>query len=322
MHLGTASAARGVTATRGQRPGSRRRRMMNRGREPLSAYVLTGPYVILLAVAGLIPAGYALVESFVPSSGLEGAAGHGLFANYERVFTDYRFDSAFLHVGETLLVWLPAFLIIVVGLALLMHQRPSRLTRSVQFILYLPGALAGIANFVLWLFILDPTVSPIRFLAHGFGETTLDQVAQPAHLPIILAAMLTFLGTGTWIVIVYGGLNNIPDEVLEAATIDGASAWQIAWKVKLPLIRPWIGYLALVNIAYGFQLFLEPSVMAQVTHGIISPTWSPNELSYTYAYSQLDTGGAAALSVILLGATMVIGFVVILRSNLLGERRA
>jgi multiple sugar transport system permease protein len=202
-----------------------------------------------------------------------------------------------------------------------MHQRPGRLSRSVQFILYLPGALAGIANFVLWLFILDPTISPIRFLAHGFGETTLDQVAQPAHLPIILAAMLIFLGTGTWIVIVYGGLNNIPDEVLEAARIDGASAMQIAWKVKLPLIRPWIGYLTLINIAYGFQLFLEPSVMSQVTHGIISPTWSPNELSYTYAYSMLDTGGAAALSVIVLAVTMVVGIVVVSRSKLLGEKQ-
>jgi multiple sugar transport system permease protein len=322
MQMESASAARGITATRGSRRGSRGRRRMNHAKEPLSAYLLTTPYLVLLAVAGLIPAVYALVESFEPSSGLGGSVSHGLFANYQRVFTDYRFDSAFLHVGETLLVWLPLFIVIVVGLALLMHQRPGRLSRSVQFILYLPGALAGIANFVLWLFILDPTVSPIRFLAHGFGETTLDQVAQPAHLPIILAAMLIFLGSGTWIVIVYGGLNNIPEDVLEAAMIDGASTWQIAWKVKLPLIRPWIGYLTLINIAYGFQLFLEPSVMSQVTHGVISPTWSPNELSYTYAYSLLDTGGAAALSVILLAVTMLIGVVVILRSKLLGEGRS
>ena len=61
--------------------------------------------------------------------------------------------------------------------------------------------------------------------------------------------------------------------------------------------------------------------MSQVTHGIISPTWSPNELSYTYAYSQLDTGGAAALSVILLAVTMVVGIVVVSRSKLLGEKQ-
>jgi multiple sugar transport system permease protein len=133
--------------------------------------------------------------------------------------------------------------------------------------------------------------------------------------------MLIFLGSGTWIVIVYGGLNNIPDEVLEAAIIDGASAWSLAWRIKLPLIRPWIGYLTLVNIAYGFQLFLEPSVMSQVTHGVVPSEWSPNELSYTYAYRLLDTGGAAALSVILLAATLLIGILVITRTKLLGESR-
>jgi multiple sugar transport system permease protein len=320
MQSDSVLAVRGVEATHGPRSNSRARRRLNRAREPISGYLLTSPYLILLAVAGLVPAIYALVESFQPSTGFGVSGQQGLFANYRRVFSDYRFDSSFIHVGETLVVWLPLFIGFVVALALLMHQRPGRLSRTVQFVLYLPGALAGIANFVLWLFILDPTISPIRFLAHGFGETNLDQVAQPAHLPIILASMLIFLGSGTWIVIVYGGLNNIPEEVLEAARIDGASAWQIAWRVKLPLIRPWIGYLTLVNIAYGFQLFLEPSVMSQVTHGIISPTWSPNELSYTYAYSLLDTGGAAALSVVLLAVTMLIGIVVISRSKLLGER--
>jgi len=282
--------------------------------------VLCSPYLLLLAVVGLVPAIYALVES-LRASGSALDRGHGLFANYRRVTSDYRFDPSFVHIGETLVVWLPAFVVIVVGLALLMHHRPGRLSRSVQFILFLPAALAGIANFVLWLFILDPTTSPIRVLAHSFGETTLDTVAQPAHVPVILAAMLVFLGTGTWIVIVYAGLNEISGDVVEAAIIDGASAWQLARMVKLPLIRPWIGFLLLINLAYGFQLFLEPSVISQVTHGVVPSDWSPNELGYTYAYSLLDTGGAAAISVILLAVTLLIGIVVITRTKLLGENR-
>ena len=282
--------------------------------------MLCGPYLLLLAVVGLVPAIYALVDSFRPSGSVVDG-GHGVLGNYRRVTSDYRFEPAFVHVGKTLLVWLPVFVVIVVGLALLMHHRPGRLSRSVQFILVVPAALAGIANFVLWLFILDPTMSPIRFVAHRFGETTLDQVTQPAHLPIIFAAMLIFLGTGTWIVIIYAGLNNISDEVLEAAIIDGASAWQLAWMIKLPLIRPWIGFLLLINVAYCFQLFLEPSVISQVTHGVVPSDWSPNELGYTYAYSLLDTGGAAALAVILLVVTLLLGVVVVSRTKLLGETR-
>ena len=90
------------------------------------------------------------------------------------------------------------------------------------------------------------------------GIDTLKGIATTDNLPWILTAMLFFQGVGTWIIIVNGGLNGIPEEIFEAATLDGANAWQTAWRIKLPLIRPWIGYAALMNLAYGFQLFLEP----------------------------------------------------------------
>jgi len=146
-------------------------------------------------------------------------------------------------------------------------------------------------------------------------------VAQPGHLPMILAAMLFFQGCGTWLVIVNGGLNGIPDEVIEAAVVDGAGPWAMARMIMLPIIRPWIGYMLLLNIAYGFQLFIEPQVMSQVTHGQISPQWSPNQLSYTYAYQILDTGAAAAMSVILLVISLVLGLWIVLRSGLFADER-
>ena len=77
--------------------------------------------------------------------------------------------------------------------------------------------------------------------------------------------------------------------------------------MKLPMIRPWLGYMTLLNLAYGFQLFLEPQVLSQVTHGLISPQWTPNQLSFTYAYQILDTPAAAAMSVILLLITLGLG---------------
>ena len=89
----------------------------------------------------------------------------------------------------------------------------------------------------------------------------------------------------------------------------------------LPIIRPWLGYMLLLNVAYGFQLFIEPQVMSQVTHGQISPQWSPNQLSYTYAYQILDTGAAAAMSVILLMISLGLGLWIVLRSGLFADER-
>ena len=291
-----------------------RRRIGLPGAESRGAAILVLPFVLLLIVAGLIPTAYALIQS------LQTVQGFGL-DNFVRIISDFRFVDTFVHIFITLLVWLPIMMVGVVGLSLLVYSSPGRFGSTMRFIYYIPGALAGVANFMLWLFILNPGQSPVDFLWNGFGYTTLNQVAQPGQLPVILAAMLFFQGAGTWLVIVNGGLNGIPDEVLEAAVVDGAGPVAMAWMIMLPIIRPWLGYMLLLNVAYGFQLFIEPQVMSQVTHGQISPQWSPNQLSYTYAYQILDTGAAAAMSVILLLISLGLGLWIVLRSGLFADER-
>jgi multiple sugar transport system permease protein len=284
--------------------------------EGIGAGILVGPYLILLLIAGVVPTIYAVIQSFQSESGT-GFAG---FANFGRIIGDFRFFLTFQHILITLLVWIPIMMIGVVGLALLVHASPGKLGSSMRIIYYIPGAMAGTANFMLWLFLLNPGQSPLDFLWNGFGYTNLNQVAQPSHMPMILAAMLFFQGAGTWLVIVNGGLNSIPDEVLEAGVVDGAGPVSLAWRIKLPIIRPWLGYMLLLNIAYGFQLFVEPQVMSQATHGLISPQWSPNQLSYTYAYQIMNTPAAAAMSVLLLLISLGLGLLIVSRSGLFANQ--
>lgn len=280
--------------------------------EGIGASILVGPYLILLVVAGIVPTIYAVVQSFQLDSG----AGFAGIANFQKIISDFRFFTTFQHILITLLVWIPIMMVGVVGLALLVHSSPGKLGSSMRIIYYIPGAMAGTANFMLWLFLLNPGQSPLDFLWNGFGYTNLNQVAQPSHMPVILAAMLFFQGAGTWLVIVNGGLNSIPEEVLEAGIVDGAGPVSLAWRIKLPIIRPWLGYMLLLNIAYGFQLFVEPQVMSQATHGLISPQWSPNQLSYTYAYQIMNTPAAAAMSVLLLLISLGLGLLIVSRSGL------
>lgn len=294
-----------------ERP-SRRPRL--RRYEVGSAYLLLLPFLALLLVAGVLPAGYAIAMAFRNSAG--GFAG---LDNFATITSDFRFRDAFQHVLVTMGVFLPVIVVCAVGLALLCHASGPRLSTGMRFAFYIPGALAGMANFMLWLYVLDPTVSPVRGLWSSLGLGTLAEVAAPGHLPPILTAMLLFQALGSWLLIVYGGLNGISEEILEAARLDGASAWRRAIHIQIPLIRPWIGYLALMNVAYVFQLFLEPALLARATNGTISPDWSPNQLSFTYAFTVLDQNAAAAMSVILLLVTMCIGLVIVTRTNLFGD---
>jgi multiple sugar transport system permease protein len=281
--------------------------------EARAAFVLVAPFCLLLLVAGVIPMVYGLYISLEEASG-----GFGLSA-YDRIINDFRFIDTFIHILITLLVWIPIMMFGVVALALMVYASPGRYGSNMRFIYYMPGALAGIANIMLWLFILNPGQSPLDPLWDLLGFTTLNQVAQPGHLPYILTGILFLQGAGTWLVIMNGGLNGISEEVMEAATVDGAGKVSMAWHIQLPIIRPWIGYMALLNVAYGFQLFIEVQVMSIVTHGLISPQWTPNQLSYTYAFQVLDAPAAAAMAIILLGISLAIGLLVIERSGLFND---
>jgi multiple sugar transport system permease protein len=114
----------------------------------------------------------------------------------------------------------------------------------------------------------------------------------------------------------YGALNNIPDEVLEAAKIDGAGPWRTAWHIQIPMIKQWIVYMVILAFAAGTQLFVEPQLLQTASLGRVSPTWSPNQLAYVYAFQQGDLNGAAAVSVFLLAIGLICASLLVARSKM------
>lgn len=179
--------------------------------------VFAAPYTLFLIVFGILPAVYAIYLAFTKKGAFVG------IDNFLKVFKDYRFLPAVEHVGVFLAVWLIGLVVFVVLLALLVHSIGIRwLSGSMRFIYYIPGALAGASSVMLWLFVLDPTVSPVAFLLRAFGIDSFVGAVQTDRLPLVLAIIAFWTGAGGWIVIMYGALNNISKDVIEAARVDGA----------------------------------------------------------------------------------------------------
>jgi multiple sugar transport system permease protein len=154
------------------------------------------------------------------------------------------------------------------------------------------------------IFMLDPSISPFQALLKGMGFKLTNDVIYAGSLPIVFTLVGFFSGAGLWIAIQYGALEAIPTEVLEAATIDGANAWQKALLIKFPLIRPYIIYQFILIFAGNVQLFVEPQILGGGNNlGVganVPAVWSPNQLAYNFAFEMGNFGAASALSLMLL----------------------
>ena len=264
--------------------------------QAFAAYVFCSGYVLLLLVFGVLPMIFALYLSFTKSGQFVG------LDNYVKAVGDFRFWPAVQHVAAFLVIWVVTLTVLVTLLALIVHAvRVRWLSSTARFLFFIPGAFAGAASVMLWLFLLNPSVSPVSFVLKWFGYTSFVQAIDLNNLPLIFTVIAFWTGAGGWIIIMYGALNNISDEIMEAARCDGASAIKTAWYIQLPLIRKWIAYMAVISVAVGTQLFAEPKILAQASRNQIPKHYSLNQLAYVTAFGpQADFNGSAAISMMLL----------------------
>ncbi|GAA1870151.1 sugar ABC transporter permease [Myceligenerans crystallogenes] len=304
-------AATGSSGSRRHHP-PRSKRTTVAGRRSRIGYLFVSGYVLFAVAFGVLPALYAVFIAF-----LDGEGRFSGVASFTRVLQDFRFWPGALHVGAFLLSWLVALLVLVTLLALLVHGIGRRwLSSGIRFVYYIPGALAGASSVVLWLFVLNPTVSPVSAVLRAFGFETFVQTISPGNLPVVLAIIAFWTGAGGWIVVMYGALNSIPHEVLEAARMDGAGPVRTALHIQLPMLRKWISYMAVMSLASGTQLFVEPRVLSQASHAVVPADWSLNQLAYLYAFKQQDLNGSAAIAVILLVVSLGLSTFFVVRGGL------
>lgn len=294
-----------------RRPSAPTRHSSTAKKQARFGYVFVSGYTLLLVAFGLLPTLYALFLAFTRDGAFVG------LDNFVRVFADYRFLPAVAHVALYIVYWLVSLTVIVVVLALVVHAVRLRWASALsRFVFYIPGAIAGASSVMLWLFVLDPTVSPVAALLNSMGYDSLVRVVSLDNLPIVFTIIAFWTGAGGWIVIQYGALNNIDPEIMEAARIDGAGAVKTAWYIQLPMMTKWISYMGIMSLAAGTQLFVEPRVLSQATRGVVPEDYSLNQLAYLYAFRQSDFSGSAAISIVLLAVALVLSSVFIFRGRL------
>jgi multiple sugar transport system permease protein len=276
-------------------------------RDTRMSYLLMLPYLLLLVMFGIFPVAYAFGLSFVDTIEMAFYGG----ANYDFVFNDFRVPQAVVNVLWFVAIWVTLTVIGVATISLMLDTVSRRTATTLRTIYFLPGAVTSSAIVVLWLFVLDPSVSPFQLVMHGIGWQTRADVISTVGMAGIFAVMAYFSASGGWIVVFGGALSSLPTEVMEAARIDGANRFQLAMRIKLPMIWRSLVLMAILCFAGGLQLFVEPQLMGLAGPQFAQNDWSMNQLAFQYAFRMGDFGASAALSTLLVGASILIALVIV-----------
>ena len=187
-------------------------------------------------------------------------------ANYVRLFDDDPFRTALLNtIGFTVLsviITLALALSVAVLLRSIEHTAPT-----FELLFYVPVVIPWVPAAVIWKWIYDPTYGALNYVLSAFGITRLGWLQEPTLILYAIVAVSVWKLVGYFIVIYGVGLRSIPEELLEAADLDGASPWQKLVHIVLPLLRPIILFTVVTCTIICFNVFAPVYVLTASSQG-------------------------------------------------------
>lgn len=268
---------------------------MTRARIPLFPIILVGPYLAMFAVF----LGYPIVRALYMSLFDWGIFGPNAFVglgNYLDLFQDTRFWSSFFTTVRFALIFVPMMMIVSVVLAVLLHGKLPGIGifRTVIFFpLVVNVAVASIA--FRWLF--EPqagTINQILRLLHLPDQAWLSE---PGWALVAVSLITLWINVGFMVIILLAGLENIPDDLYEAAKLDGSTPLQNLLFITLPLLKPILLIVMILSLVQAFQVFGEVLILTQ--GGPFGSTEVLTMLLYEQGFRDFAIGKAAAIGVVI-----------------------
>ncbi|MDX3235961.1 sugar ABC transporter permease [Streptomyces sp. ME03-5709C] len=288
--------------------GSRRRRSGGGPRAGTIAAFVT-PFFLPFVLFYLVPIGYALWQSLLVVRRTGGQYGtsyttFGGLEQYAQVFRNTEFWGSIGRIGLFGIVQVPVMLFLALAMALLLDTPLLKLKGFFRISAFLPYAVPGVIAAIMWSYLYSPQISPVVDALRSVGLE--PDFLGPGAVLWSTANVSTWLWTGYNMLIMFSALQSIPQELYEAAKLDGASNWAVAWRIKVPIIAPSVVLTTVFSIIGTLQLYAEPAVLRQISSNI-SSTFTPNMLAYTVA-SGNNYQQAAAISVVIAVITFVLSF--------------
>jgi multiple sugar transport system permease protein/raffinose/stachyose/melibiose transport system permease protein len=230
-------------------------------RERFEITLLSGPAIVVFVAFVIVPVFAAVYYGFYRWKGYGRPTDFVGLHNYKVILTDPEFHRAVLHnfeiVGLSLIIQGP--LAILLALLLNRKMRGRSIIRVLVFVPWVVSEVIAGTGLSLMLPV-NGAINGLLTKMHIFGHVEVQWLGP--HLALwTLMAILTWKYLGFAIILLMAGLQNIPEELYEAAAIDGASYWQMQWRITLPLLGPTIRIWAFLSIIGALQLFDLPWII-------------------------------------------------------------
>jgi multiple sugar transport system permease protein len=272
------------------------RRFWGRSNEK-AGYLFILPSFIHLLVFLLIPVLFSFFLSFrdwkkpqfqdAPYIGLD---------NYSFLMSDKRFWQAMGNSAYYTALSVPLGMAISLGIAVVLNQKLKGVYLF-RTLFFMPVISSWVAVAIIWATLLDPNAGIVNYLLSLVGLPKVNWLGDPRSAMPSIALISIWKSAGFNMVIWLAGLQGIPQELYEAAAIDGATRWQSFWRITLPLLAPTSFFLAITGVIGSFQVFSPVYVL---TKG--GPQDSTNVAVYHIfrrAFQEFDFGYASAQSWVL-----------------------
>lgn len=283
---------------------NRRRGALARA-EARQALGFASPALIGLAVFTIVPVALSVVMSFYHWPTFGARYFNGL-ANYARLWKDPNFLPALRNSLVFTAMYVPANIALALALALGLGPR-IRGRAALRVLFFIPVVTPMVANVLIWKMLLQPQGLFNGIAISWFGVQLPNFLADRSWAMIMLVVMSVWQGLGYNMLIFSAALEQLPDGVIEAGLIDGATGWRMTWNVILPMISPSIFFAAIMTIITSLQVFAQPQLLTGGGPGNATlplVMWIYNQ-GFKFQDLGLAAAGAWILFALIIGVTAI-----------------
>lgn len=280
------------------RAGARRRR----GLSTLTGWAFVAPAMVIILGLSIFPAVWAFLLSLQKWNGFAPPKFVGA-DNYARLMSDQEFWAAVSHTGLYVVLFVPASVLLGLFLAVALN-RDIALVGLYRTAIFVPFVASAAATGILSTYLFNPQYGLANNVLRSLGLPAQGWLEDPSQAMLVIAVM-SLWGQAAFTTVIYlAALQDVPNELLEAARIDGANRWQTFWRVVWPELGPVTVFVTIWQVIGALQLF--DLVYTTTRGGPLDATKTIVYYLWEKAFKALDFGTGSAAAYILFAVTLLI----------------